>query len=65
MYQKGEILSKKGDMNKESGKTHKDDYKKRQRVKPRDCWVKKNPPGPLGLNRKGRRELAKRIRRGG
>jgi len=51
-------------MSEESGKTHKDDYKKRQRVKIRDRWVKKNPPGPLGLNRKGRRELAKRIRRG-
>ena len=50
-------------MSEESGKTRKDDYKKRQGMKTRDRWVKKNPPGLLGLNRKGRRELAKRIRR--
>lgn len=50
-------------MSEESGKTHKVDYKKRQRMRIRDRWVKKNPPGPLGLNRKGRRKLAKRIGR--
>ena len=51
-------------MSEETGKIRKDDYKKKQRMKTQDRWVKKNPPGPLGLNRKGRRELAKRIRWG-
>lgn len=51
-------------MSEESGETHKDDYEKRQRMKTRDRWVKKNPPALLGLNRKGRKELAKRRRRG-
>lgn len=50
-------------MSEKKGKI--DDYKERQRKQPKDRWFKKNPPGLLGLNRKGRRELAKRIRRGG
>jgi len=38
----------------------KNDYKETQHGQPKERWVKKNPPG---LNRKARRELAKRIRR--
>lgn len=34
--------------------------KKEGRAYTKDRWIKKNPPG---LNRKARRELAKRIRR--
>jgi len=45
-------------MSEKKGKI--DDYKERQRKGPRDRWFKRSP---RGLNRKGRRELAKRIRR--
>jgi len=47
-------------MSNESGETH--TYKEKQHKQLKDRWVKKNPPG---LNRKAKRELAKRIRRAG